>query len=279
MNDPDKRAAPTRDTRTGPKKPTGTREWAAKNVNLALGCEHNCRYCYARADARRFGRIKGPDEWRETRLIEKTLAKSWGLSKGTIMFPTAHDIVPAILDPCVEVLRRMLKAGNRVLIVSKPHLTCIERLSTDLKAFKDQILFRFTIGSLHGDVLGFWEPSAPSFGERLAALKLACERSYRTSVSAEPFLDEDIRELFHAVAPWVTDSIWIGPMNRMEQRVSREGWTEADQAYWERVKRCQTRSEIERLFQDLKDEPRVRWKNAVKEMLGLPTPAASGLDI
>ncbi len=25
---------------------TGTKEWAANNVNCILGCPHNCRYCY-----------------------------------------------------------------------------------------------------------------------------------------------------------------------------------------------------------------------------------------
>ena len=27
---------------------TGTKEWAKSNLNFQLGCEHGCRYCYAR---------------------------------------------------------------------------------------------------------------------------------------------------------------------------------------------------------------------------------------
>ena len=27
---------------------TGTREWAASNVNIQDGCEHDCLYCYAK---------------------------------------------------------------------------------------------------------------------------------------------------------------------------------------------------------------------------------------
>ena len=40
------------------KKPiSGTKEWSVSSVNCITGCEHNCRYCYARANALRFKRI------------------------------------------------------------------------------------------------------------------------------------------------------------------------------------------------------------------------------
>ena len=29
--------------------PHGTQEWAASNVNIQDGCEHDCRYCYAKS--------------------------------------------------------------------------------------------------------------------------------------------------------------------------------------------------------------------------------------
>ncbi len=38
------------------KPPTGTQEWAASNVNIQDGCEHDCRYCYAKTMAIRFKR-------------------------------------------------------------------------------------------------------------------------------------------------------------------------------------------------------------------------------
>ena len=45
---------------------SGTREWAVENVNIILGCPHKCRYCYARANALRFGKIKRAAEWGDT---------------------------------------------------------------------------------------------------------------------------------------------------------------------------------------------------------------------
>ena len=41
-------------------KKTGTREWAEVNVNIILGCEHRCRYCYAAEGAERRGQISSP---------------------------------------------------------------------------------------------------------------------------------------------------------------------------------------------------------------------------
>jgi len=42
---------------------SGTKEWSVESVNCVTGCSHNCRYCYARAMALRFHRIKRPEDW------------------------------------------------------------------------------------------------------------------------------------------------------------------------------------------------------------------------
>lgn len=38
------------------KKAFGTREWAAHNVNLQSGCEHDCLYCFAHGMSAQYGR-------------------------------------------------------------------------------------------------------------------------------------------------------------------------------------------------------------------------------
>ena len=136
------------------------------------------------------------------------------------MFPTSHDITPQFLEECVTVLRKLLAAGNEVLIVTKPHLECIERLCRELAAYKEKIVFRFTIGAMDDELLRFWEPGAPAFAERLAALKHAHEQGFRTSVSAEPMLDvPHAVELYETLVPFVTDTIWFGKMNDVRKRV------------------------------------------------------------
>ncbi len=56
-----------------------------------------------------------------------------------------------------------------MLIVTKPRRQCVETLCKTLWWARNRVLFRFTIGSSSDGVLGFWEPRAPTFGERLRA--------------------------------------------------------------------------------------------------------------
>ncbi|MEA3558943.1 MAG: hypothetical protein U9R75_06785 [Candidatus Thermoplasmatota archaeon] len=206
--------------------------------------------------------------------------KKWRKKQGTIMFPSTHDITPENLPECIQTIGNILEGGNHLLIVSKPHFRCIADICQSFRQYKDQILFRFTIGSMDStNCLSFWEPGAPSFEERLGSLTYAFNAGYRTSVSSEPFLDDKVIDLFFKVEPYVTDSVWIGPMNKMEQRVDRTGWDKGSMHYWDLVKGSQTRAEIEIIYGALKDEPHVRWKDAIKDMLGLEKPTEVGMDI
>ena len=80
-------------------------------------------------------------------------------------------------------------ASNEVLVVSKPRVACVKRLCAELLPYRDQIVFRFSIGSTDSAVLSFWEPGAPGFEERLECLRIAHISEYVTSVSCEPMLD------------------------------------------------------------------------------------------
>lgn len=74
------------------------------------------------------------------------------------MFPTTHDIHPTNLPECITVLTRMLVEGNKVLVVTKPWLDCVKGLCRDLRTYKVQVAFRFTIGSDDDAILQYWEP-------------------------------------------------------------------------------------------------------------------------
>ena len=98
------------------KKPHGTKEWASSNVNIQTGCEHDCRYCYAKTMAIRFKRATATS-WKNPSLRQHAIAKGFTRRTGRIMFPTTHDITEQNINECLAVLDRMLKAGNEVLIV------------------------------------------------------------------------------------------------------------------------------------------------------------------
>ena len=268
--------------RTQSKKPKalfGTREWAAFNENCLLGCSHDCRYCYAKALAIWYKR-KTPATWKNEEVRNSQLSRTFSKRSGRIMFPTTHDITPAHLIECLLFLERMLSSGNKVLIVSKPHLDCIKAICTCLERFKQNILFRFTIGSVDSSVLKFWEPNAPDFPERLASLQYAFQQGYGTSVSCEPMLDDNIDNLIRKTAPFVTDAIWLGKMNNPLYRLKLNGGTDPETT--QRAKdlvALQDEKNIRELYSKYKDNPLIKWKESIKKVVGLKIPTAPGLDI
>jgi DNA repair photolyase len=257
---------------------SGTKEWADKNVNCILGCPHGCLYCYGRGMARRFHRIGSDSDWLTPVVRIEEVTRNRGRYGGRIMFPSTHDITPELLEPCLTVLGKLLAAGNELTIVSKPHLDCIRRICRDFADHKQQILFRFTIGAYDDSILSFWEPGAPSYGERLACLEHAFSNGFKTSVSVEPMLDApNVVELFHRLTPYVTDSIWLGKMNRARNCIADR--TPEVEAAIERIEANQTDDKIWTIYNALKDEPQARWKESIKEVVGLDLAEQAGLDI
>lgn len=256
---------------------SGTREWSVESVNIVFGCPHRCRYCYARARAVRFGQIGSPEDWGTSahRLRPAEVRKRRKPVDGRVMFPTTHDITPEFLQPCLDVIGQMLAVGNELLIVSKPHLDCIKAICRQFVGFRESILFRFTIGAVDDRILGYWEPGAPVFAERLESLIYAHSMDFGTSVSAEPLLDaERVQELVHTLEPHVTDSIWIGKMNGMNERLLPG----TDSAEIARIKAGQTDELVRSIYAKLHGHPLVKWKESYKEVLGLELAKIAGLD-
>lgn len=192
------------------------------------------------------------------------------IAKRAVMFPTTHDITPRNLKTCMTVLQHLLEGGNRVLIVSKPHLDCIKAICKTFADRRDMILFRFTIGAYDNALLKYWEPHAPSFQERLASLKHAFKRGFETSVSIEPMLDSaNVVRLFHKLEPWVTDAIWIEKMNGVPSGTEEMGTA---------IRQGQTNERIRQVYAELKRHPKVKWKDSIKKVMGLKRPTKAGLD-
>lgn len=256
---------------------SGTKEWAVHTVNCVKGCSHDCRYCFARFNAvNRFKYIK-EGEWENEVINQKEVSKNRKKLDGSILFPSTHDIVPKTVDTCLVVLKKLLTAENKVLIVSKPHFECIEKLCDQLSPYVRQILLRFTIGATDNAILKYWEPGAPSFEERLASLKHAYSKGFATSVSTEPMLDPyHIWTLVKACEPFVTDAIWIGKMNKVEKLVSIEN--EEDRKMVHAIQNGQTDAKIKIIYDSLKDNSMIKWKESIKIVVGLPTAEVAGED-
>jgi DNA repair photolyase len=254
----------------------GTREWATRTINCCTGCAHDCRYCYARSMAVRFNHTT-QEEWKNKKIRQKDVDKAYRYNEGTIMFPSSHDITENNFDACFKVLEKLLKAGNRVLIVSKPHLSCIKHLCDKLQLHRDNILFRFTITAKDDKVLAFWEPGAPLYEERKQSLKYAFDKGFETSVSIEPMLDsENNFELVEDLSPYVTNSIWIGKLNQPRRRIDMRGTDVAEAVA--KVEAGQTDARIIAIYERLKSNPIVKWKESVKKVMNIDLPDTTGLN-
>lgn len=255
----------------------GTREWAVANIDCCTGCSHDCRYCYARYDQVDRRGLLTAEEWRTCRLRVDEVKCSRPLYPGQVMFPATHDILPEILEECLAVITALLRAGNRVLVVSKPHLECVQEMCRVFTAHREKLLFRFTITARDEGVLSFWEPGAPGYLERKESLRQAFTAGYQTSVSVEPMLDTpDVVAMVYELLPWVSHSIWLGKMNKVDERVQID--SDATRCEVERITAGQQDQVIRELYLRLHHEPLLRWKESIKQVVGLALPDKPGMD-
>jgi DNA repair photolyase len=244
----------------------GTREWATKTVNCCTGCSHDCVYCYAKGIAVRFKRMTAtqwPNETLRQNDVDRGRRKKF---PGWVMMPSSHDITPTNLTGCLTVLEKLLEVGNEVLIVSKPHLDCIQAICQQFESYRDKILFRFTIGACDDSVLSFWEPAAPAYAERKAALQYAYEQSFQTSVSVEPMLDSaNIDQLVADLLPHATETIWIGKMNHLG-RLAKNADARLLAAI-QQIEAGQTDDIIRSIYERHKGNPLIQWKASIKKVV------------
>ena len=256
----------------------GTTEWAASNVNYLKGCSNDCKYCYSKEMSIRFKR-KTPETWKNEEVNWKVYNKSVHYRDGYIMFPSTHDITTEHLLLAIDYLKRLLGNGNKVLIVSKPSYKCIKTICDSFGEFKDNILFRFTIGSSNSETLRFWEPNAPDYKERKKALVYAFKAGYQTSISCEPMLDNRVDRVIDDLSCYVTDAIWLGKMNFAIRRLRTNGQLDAEtQKVAEQLLAWQSDENIKVLYKSYKDNPQIKWKESIKKVVGIEVSTIKGED-
>ena len=244
---------------------SGTKEWADYNVNCIRGCYNNCRYCYAKIMAKRFGRSTD-NTWKNMEVKEDMVCKSFKKRPGRVMFPSTHDIfdISPFKEACFTVLRKLLESENDILITTKPRFGIIQDIDLQFGHYKDQMQFRFTITSDNDRRLKFWEPNAPRFNERLGSLKYAFRKRFKTSVSIEPFLDYDPTKLVEKIAPFTTESIWIGRMNY----IPRNNLSKEEEPYYNEIRKNYETSHLWEIYTRLNGNPKIRFKDSITNQLG-----------
>ena len=103
----------------------------------------------------------------------------------------------------------------------------------------------------------------------MAALKYAFLRGFKTSISLEPYLP-DPRAVVSEVDQYVTDTIWIGLMNQIKQRLSQNGHSSlvgSDEL--KSLESLYAKRYVQKLYNEFKNNPKVKWKDSIKKMLKL----------
>lgn len=246
------------------KKRSGTQEWADRNINFCTGCSNNCRYCYAKGMGTRLGWATDKD-WPNMQIRDRDVKKKRKNYGELLMMPSSHDITQEILGETLIVLGKLLEAGNEVLVVSKPDPFCIKAICKQSADYKAQIIFRYTIGAMDNALLSVWEPGAPTFEERMESLIYAYDNGFTTSVSIEPMVDAgNVTELVATVLPYVTETIWIGKMNHLG-RIKID--SDEIAAAVDRVRKTQTDERILAIYEALKGNPQIRWKDSIRKIV------------
>ena len=242
---------------------TGTAEWAEVTENICRGCINNCLYCYAAHNANRF-KLRAREDWATEEFTKRAGMTSYPAKDGVIMFPSAHDITPFNVNEYIRVAKLMLEKGNRLLIVTKPRIEVIKQVCAGLIHHKKQILFRFTIGTLKSEISLFWEPGAPLPHERINALEFAQAAGFNTSVSIEPMLHGWMGavDVVDMVEQFVSDTIWIGKMNKPRIRVDNEYRAAVEQILF-----LQKDEAIIKLVEMLNGNQKIRWKDSIKDIV------------
>lgn len=116
--------------------------------------------------------------------------------------------------------------------------------------------------------MSFWESNAPNFQERFKSLIYAFKKSYKTSVSIEPFLDYEPKKLVRILAPYITESIWIGPMNY----IPRNNIPEEVKFQYDKIRENYEIDHLKEIFNELKDFTlKIRFKDSMLIKLGIST--------
>jgi DNA repair photolyase len=128
------------------------------------------------------------------------------------------------------------------------------------------------------EILSYWEPNATSYEERKRSLAFAYEQGFNTSVSVEPMLDSPkIDDLVEDLLPLVKDAIWIGKMNHIAD--FGKGAKGKLKNAIKIIEENQTDEKILEIYDRYKENPKIKWKDSIKKIVGIKAPPAQGMDI
>lgn len=196
-------------------------EYGDYTINHVQGCAHGCKFpCYAYMMKKRFGEIKGYEDWLEPRIVSNTLElldkeiprlrdkiHSVELCFTTDPFMCGY---PEIAEMSIAAIRKLNAAGIKCSILTKGILPI------ELAELSHENEYGITLVSLDEGFRARMEPGAAAYANRLAALRALHDAGCNTWISIEPYptpnlVEQDINDLLAAVS--FADKIIFGRTN------------------------------------------------------------------
>jgi hypothetical protein len=82
--------------------------------------------------------------------------------------------------------------------------------------------------------------------------------------------------MVHELLPFISHSIWLGKMNKIDERIVIESPQVAEMVA--KAEAGQADDQILGIYSQLSHIPEVRWKESIKAVVGLPLAEEVGLD-
>ena len=92
-------------------------------------------------------------------------------------------------------------------------------------------------------------------------------------------LDLEIDKVVTFCKPFVTDAIWLGNANFLPDRLLKNG---VDKVMWLAaydLLRGQNNDFIWDLYRKYEDDPKIKWKESIKKIVGIEIPTEPGKDV
>lgn len=186
-------------------------------LNPYTGCQHNCKYCYARLFMKRYSGHTEP--WGEfvdvkvnaPELLKKQLVKA---RRGDIWISSVTDPyqpLEAKFELTRQCLKELVKRQFPVSIQTKSDLVLRD---LDLIQEFEEIQAGFTIGTDDEKIAKLFEPNASTVRQRISALEKIHSEGIRTFAFIGPILPGNPEKLVESLAGKV-DKVLIDRMNYM----------------------------------------------------------------
>lgn len=167
-------------------------EYGDYTMNHVQGCSHGCKYpCYAYLMAKRFGKVKGYEDWCEPALVENTLellSREIPRLKSKISSVQLCFTTDSFMYGYEDVQEMSLAA---IKMLNSFDIPCVVLskgvLPLELAELSKENVYGITLVSLDEGYRKAYEPGAAPYEERIRALRALHDRGCKTWVSMEPY--------------------------------------------------------------------------------------------